>query len=79
MSPAAPSGSASKYKKNIRRQADVFFRLSKNLRFFRQKDCSRLRGIFSLAQVARENDLKFLPPAGGKPCEAFYRYSMGVC
>ena len=31
----------------------------------------RLRGIFSHAQVARENDLISLPPAGGKLCEAF--------
>ena len=30
-----------------------------------------LRGIFSHAHVARENDFNFLPPAGGKLCEAF--------
>ena len=30
-----------------------------------------LRGIFSHAHVERENDLNFLPPAGGKLCEAF--------
>ena len=31
-----------------------------------------LRGIFSHAHVARENDFNFLPPAGGKLCEAFF-------
>ena len=30
-----------------------------------------LRGIFSHAHVARENDFISLPPAGGKLCEAF--------
>ena len=30
-----------------------------------------LRGIFSHAHVARENDFTSLPPAGGKLCEAF--------
>ena len=30
-----------------------------------------LRGIFSYAHVARENDFISLPPAGGKLCEAF--------
>ena len=32
--------------------------------------CS-LSSIFSHAHVARENDFTFLPPAGGKLCEAF--------
>ena len=31
-----------------------------------------LRGIFSHAHVARENDFISLPPAGGKLCEAFF-------
>jgi hypothetical protein len=31
-----------------------------------------LRGIFSHAHVARENNFTFLPPAGGKLCEAFF-------
>ena len=33
--------------------------------------CS-LSSIFSHAHVARENDFTFLPPAGGKLCEAFF-------
>ena len=37
-----------------------------------------LRGIFSHAHVARENDFNFLPPAGGKLCEAFFDTLTGL-
>ena len=33
--------------------------------------CS-LKSIFSHAHVVRENNFTFLPPAGGKLCEAFF-------
>ena len=36
-----------------------------------------LRGIFSHAHVARENDFISLPPAGGKLCEAFLHADHG--
>ena len=37
-----------------------------------------LRSIFSHAHVARENDFNFLPPAGGKLCEAFFDTLTGL-
>ena len=37
-----------------------------------------LRGIFSHAHVARENDFNSLPPAGGKLCEAFFDTLTGL-